>query len=396
VGQNPFPRTLRSLEGERSNAGVALLAALLALLCLWLVWFFAAEVPVYVVSEAARIESQRAAYPISAQVGGRVRRVAVSLGQTVKAGDVLFELEADVERQRAAEERARLAALARQLASRREQRADMTAGLAPARRAAGLSRQEARERQRAARASAALAADELARKVRLHAAGLVPDSELARARTEAERRLAEASELAISLDRLAAERRRDDSDRRAAASEIDQEIALLEGSLVAEAAVVRRLEAEGRWRSVRAPLAGRVGELARLDAGAVVQPGERLGTLIPEARLAAVGEFSPAALGRIRPGQRAEVRLDAFPWTEHGAVPARVARVSGELRDGRLWVDLALAANAGARIPLQHGLPGSVLVETGRLSPASLLLQTLGMKADPPAGGQSDPRVANR
>lgn len=368
---------------------MVLLASVLVLLALWLIWFLYATFPTYVVSETARVEAQTAVYPISAQVGGKLRRVAVAVGQDVAAGDVLFELEAEVEGQRTAEERARLAALVRQLASRREQRADLATGLAPALRASSLSRREASERERAARAAAALATEELVRKERLHAAGLLPDSELARERAEAEKRLAEVRELAISLDRLEQERLREASDRRAALSEIEEEIALLEGSVAAEEAVVRRLDAESRWRSIRAPLAGKVGELARLAAGAVIQPGERLGTVIPQTRLTAVGGFSPSALGRIRPGQRAELRLDAFPWTEYGAVPARVARVSGELRDGLLWVEFALREGSGTRIPLQHGLLGSVLIETDHLSPAGLLLRTLGRKPEPLVAGRS-------
>jgi membrane fusion protein (multidrug efflux system) len=41
-------------------------------------------------------------------------------------------------------------------------------------------------------------------------------------------------------------------------------------------------------------------------------------------------------------------------------------------------VELALDSRSDSRIPLQHGLPGSVEVEIETLSPANLVLRTAG------------------
>lgn len=42
-------------------------------------------------------------------------------------------------------------------------------------------------------------------------------------------------------------------------------------------------------------------------------------------------EFAPSsALGRVRPGQRARVRLAGFPWTEYGTISASVASVAAD------------------------------------------------------------------
>ena len=184
----------------------------------------------------------------------------------------------------------------------------------------------------------------------MHADGVVSEAELARARNEAEQRRSEAAGLGIARDRLASERTRDEADRAAALRDADRRMASLEGDLAAQEAIVRRLEEESRWRSIRAPFAGQIGELARLEAGALIQPGRHLGTIVPVRRLEVLGGFPPAtALGRIRPGQRAEVRLDAFPWTEFGALPARVERVSSELREGRIWVELTLEPGPASR-----------------------------------------------
>ena len=376
---NPFSRTLRSLSADRSGRTLLFLSGLLVLLAAWLAWFLRAEMPVYVVSETARLEAQRAVHPISAQVGGRLRRVAVTVGQEVSAGDVLFELEAEVEERRLEEERARLAAIGRQLASRRSERSSEEAGLDSVRRAGALALREAEERRKAAEASAVLASEEASRKEQLHAQGLLPDFDLSRLRSEVERSRAEAAEAAFTLARLEQEQAGEESDRRARIRDIETEMALLEGDAGAQRAIVRRLEEESRWRLVRAPVAGRIGDLARLGAGALIQAGERLGTIVPNARLKVVGGFPAAqALGRVRPGQRAEVRLDGFPWAQYGSLQAKVSRVSGELRDGHVWADLELEPAPGSAIPLQHGMPGLVSVEAERLSPAELLLRSVG------------------
>jgi membrane fusion protein (multidrug efflux system) len=100
-----------------------------------------------------------------------------------------------------------------------------------------------------------------------------------------------------------------------------------------------------------------------------------------------VAEFAPSqAVGRIAPGQRARVRLEGFPWAQHGTVPGSVSQIGSEMRDGRIRVELALDA-ARSPIPLRHGLPGTVEVEVERVSPALLVLRAAGkLLEDEPAG----------
>jgi hypothetical protein len=55
-----------------------------------------------------------------------------------------------------------------------------------------------------------------------------------------------------------------------------------------------------------------------------------------------------------------------------------VRRVASEVRDGRVRVELGVAPDAASRIPLQHGLPGTVEVQVERLAPATLVLRAAG------------------
>jgi hypothetical protein len=72
------------------------------------------------------------------------------------------------------------------------------------------------------------------------------------------------------------------------------------------------------------------------------------------------------------------LRLDGFPWTEYGSISATVTHVGSEVRDGRIRVELAVNTNSVNRIPMQHGLPGTVHVQVERISPASLVLRVVG------------------
>jgi membrane fusion protein (multidrug efflux system) len=129
--------------------------------------------------------------------------------------------------------------------------------------------------------------------------------------------------------------------------------------------------------------------------GSVVRAGDRLAAIVPSGGLRAVADFLPAsALGRVRPGQSARLRLEGFPWTRFGTVAAVVERVASEPLEGRVRVELRLVPDAAARIPLQHGLPGTVEVEVERLAPAELVLRAAGQLLVGHHAG--DPRTSER
>jgi membrane fusion protein (multidrug efflux system) len=96
-----------------------------------------------------------------------------------------------------------------------------------------------------------------------------------------------------------------------------------------------------------------------------------------------VAEFPPAtALGRVRPGQAARLRLTGFPWTQYGSIEATVARVASEVRDNLVRVELA-PRGAAAGLLKQHGLPGTVEVVVDQVAPAVMLLRASGQMLAP-------------
>jgi hypothetical protein len=97
------------------------------------------------------------------------------------------------------------------------------------------------------------------------------------------------------------------------------------------------------------------------------------GSIVPSGEPRVIAEFaSTAALGHIRAGQHAHLRLPGF-----GSFPAHVTSVGGQIRDGTVRVELAVDPSPAA-IPVQNGLPATVEVEVESVSPATLLLRAAG------------------
>jgi membrane fusion protein (multidrug efflux system) len=174
---------------------------------------------------------------------------------------------------------------------------------------------------------------------------------------------------------------------------LKSDITRLEGEMETLQARASRLQHAIDLRRIRSPVAGRVAEMSQLPVGTVVPRGFRLADVVPEGRLRVVAFFSPpVALGRLRVGQVARMRLDGFPWVQYGTLKARVERLASELRDGRVRVELSLQPDPDSPIPLQHGLPGVVEVEVERTSPATLALRAAGriIRRTAYSGAESD------
>jgi membrane fusion protein, adhesin transport system len=374
-----FHRTSQSLRLDRGLWSLTAFVIATALLAAWLVWAFRAVVVRYEISDSARLEVDAAAYPIESQAAGRLTRSQLVLGKEVHAGDVLVELESRSEQLALEQERVHGASLGPQLAALRTEIVSDEQGNVAEQAAATVAVGGAEAQRRQAEAQAGLAEEEAARANRLRSEGLISEAEARRASADAQSKRAAVESMKASVARLEPELQIRRRDREASAAETRGDIARLASEAEASAASVKRLEFEIEKRRIRAPITGRLSECATLRPGAYITAGQQLGIIVPGSKLQVVAEFSPqAALGKIHPGQNAVVKLDGFPWAQFGTLSARVARVAGEIRNGKVRVELAVQAPEGSRIRLAHGLPGSVEVEVERISPAVLLLRSAG------------------
>jgi membrane fusion protein (multidrug efflux system) len=373
----PFSRTLRALEAESRGRCVPALAVLVLLGC-WAAWGALARVPLWEVTETARLEVDSAAHPLTTVVSGRVVQTNLRLGQEVRAGEVVLVLDAEADQRALQQKQARQHALGERLtALRREIQVERSAQevYQQARHAA---LEEARAQVEEAEVRAAAAAREARRSASLAASRAVSAEQFDRDSTEADARRATLRTLHLAVTRLEQDRSAQEFERRVRLARLERDAAELEGDAAIEAAGIRRLEHDIALCSIRAPVAGRVGEVGEYRVGAVVRAAEKLGSIIPTGEARAVALFPAAVVGKIRPGQPARLRLHGYPWAQYGTLAATVARVGNEPSDGRIRVEMTLPAGQSTRIPLEHGSPGSAEVEVERLPPVVLALRAAG------------------
>lgn len=384
----PFSRTLRSLDADRGGAAALAAAAALLVLGAWAAWIFLGRVSAYEATADARLEVQRAVHPLASPVEGRVVRTALAVGRRVAAGEVLVEIDAQPERLALDEARARVADLERQEGALQAELRAEEGALATHAGARGASVEEARARAREAESLARVAESNARRLGALRDAGGVSQMEWERAQADAAAKRAAADAQRLTAERLEREGAVQAGDRRVRVAELRRELAEVQGARETGAARVRSLEHAAEARRLRAPVSGTVGEVAGVEPGAVVRPGERLGAVVPDGRVRAVARFPVSALGRIRPGQAARLRLDGFPWTEYGTLAARVAEVASEPSGGRIRVELVLDSTSASSAPIAHGLPADAEVRVDRASPFALLMRAAGTWG---RGGSSSP-----
>jgi len=374
-----FPITGHSLRADRGFLATAFLLAGLALLAAWSAWAFSAAITRYEVSDSARLEVSGAASPVEASESGTVKASHLVLGQRVEAGQILLELDDQDQRLAWKQEQTHHAELEPQLAALESQVDSETTGQLDEQQVLTYSKSGADAQVRQARIDADLATQELQRAEKLHAAGLIPQADLEKAQAAAAGKRAQIENLQQAAQRLSPELKVRATDRTARKRQILADIAKLQADMATSSAAVDRLRYEWERRKLRATVSGVLTECAVLHPGEHISEGQQLGVILPQGKVQVVADFDPAsAFGKLHAGQAATVRLNGFPWAQFGVLHARVARVAGEIRNGKVRVELALDQPNNPRIPLQHGLPGSVEVEVERITPAALLLRSAG------------------
>lgn len=374
-----FHRTLRSLAADRFRWSAAGIVLSLALAAAWGAWGWFSRVTLYEISDNARVEVAASTSPIQSPMVGRVAATNLVTGREVKAGEVLVELDAIPEQLQIGEQQSRGQALRTEAATLQAQIDAERQAEKQERQTTQANLEQVRASIREAEVPVRYAEQEMERLRKLRENGLLADRDFVRGENEIQRTRAQVETLQRSLKRIEEEQRTRESERSIRVRRLESEIAKLDGQTPQIASTVRRLRYEVERRVIRAPADGKIGDAAVLRVGAVVAEGEKLGSIIPASRLMVVAYFAPqAAFGRLRPGLPATMRMHGFPWTQYGVVKAKVGRVAGEVRDGLVRVELAVNAGENPKIPLEHGLPGSLEIEVEQVSPAALAARLAG------------------
>lgn len=144
---------------------------------------------------------------------------------------------------------------------------------------------------------------------------------------------------------------------------------------------------------IKAPIDGRIQELAITARGQVVSAAQKVMTIVPlVAELEAEALVTNRDIGFVKVGQRTVLKIDAFPYSRYGYVSGVVSQVSQDavnliaeagspqawalLPDGAGWsgwvypvsirLDVAANAPSASRIELRPGMSARAEVRTGR------------------------------
>jgi membrane fusion protein (multidrug efflux system) len=389
------------LNGYESRTRV-LLAVLVTLGLAGLVsWALGARVPVMKVSSQGRIEPHNAVYRLEPPAAGRVVRSKLNLDEEVKEGDLLIEFDTRSEQLELEQSKATSAAAEQELTVIRAQLANKKDEFA----ASGLVDEVAvreeveKEGEIAPRHRLAAQRAQLAQQ---SPSGSVSELEKLERRTEVDSLAYASRAQSLAIVRLKREQAVRRETLTAQLLGLQREELRSEGQLRELKVTIDRLQYQIDKKQYRAPASGRLVDVVELAAGDFIADGQRLGTILAtNAEVRVRARFPKEMVGLIQPGQTAQLKLDGYPWTIYGTVPARVTRVgtepginaTPETIPGTVRVELDIQAPADPRIQLRHGLTAEVDVEVARVSPVALLLRALGeWHVTEPAPEEQHPR----
>jgi len=282
-------------------------------------WFSVARGTVY----TDDAQTQGLIVPSSSRVGGRVVEILVWEGQKVKKGDVLARLDEMPYRANLAEAQAVVAAAGAQLAA-------ANLNLKKVRKSTGNEVIMAQADLRAAQAREAFARKEKGRFTRVQnvVAGEAVD-QVATAWTGTDAALTTAQQ---RLSMLTPADGDSSSPRQLEIQALENQVAIAQANL--DLARARLALAENNFAEITVTALAD-GWVARrhVDPGQVVSPGQKLFSITSAAGPWVEANFEESDIGAIAPGDRVEIKIDAFPGRKftgkvEGVLPASISRFS--------------------------------------------------------------------
>lgn len=153
---------------------------------------------------------------------------------------------------------------------------------------------------------------------------------------------------------------------------------LTDGEQKASTLAQERVKAESRGQlmTLTAPVDGTVQQLAVHTVGGVVTPAQPLLVVVPREHALEVEAFlENKDIGFVAAGQEAVVKIETFPYTKYGTVPATVAHVSDDAiadeKKGLVYAARVRLGQTAIRVEeklvnLSPGMAVTVEIKTGR------------------------------
>lgn len=370
----PFSRTLRSLDQERTLLPWLLTLSLLGALIAWIFWAFTATFPVIVTSSHATLVTTSPLFHLQAPERRRVLTAQLATSRRVRADEVLVTFDASpelLERDHHTEllrliQQVELPALAlqRELI---EASIQGSGGLTRSR------RQQGEAQLKEVEIASTQAQTALERQERLLEAGVATAAQVEEQRALSARLTQSAARWQATLRTLHDEHLEQTRSLQGLLAEIDRERATLERERERISATLRQLDYQIALYTLRAPSEGELHASRQVHPGMWIERGETIAWIVPDAPLEVRVDGSNDQLAtRVEPGMMGTLALDAYPWMEFGKARVVVREVSNLPSEGVLLMRLDLL-DSSRDIPLKHGLTGEVELEIERLTPATMI-----------------------
>jgi HlyD family secretion protein len=308
-------------------------------------------------SARGRLEPKGATQRLDANASGTVAQVRVVEGQTVKAGQVIIELESNVLRTDIERAKTKLEGQLNRLSQLeiiKNQLAIATRAQELQNQAQELEKQaqidQARQNLGANKTARTLAENrfskdtiEVQRYRKLWEQDVTPEIkvvEMERAAEESQRLLAAAlAEIQQADSRLAEQLSSYQSLIQAGKlavlkseqqlKDLQTQITSLQAETSQSKSEIKSLELQLEQRTFRAPTEGTIFQLPIQRAGTVVQPGQMVAQIAPKGSVLIFKAQMPIPeSGFLRPGMPVKLKFDAYPFQDYGVVPARLIKIS--------------------------------------------------------------------
>ena len=146
---------------------------------------------------------------------------------------------------------------------------------------------------------------------------------------------------------------------------------------------VQKADRRQELLTLSSPIDGVVLDIARLSPGSVVREAETFFTLVPlSVPLEAEVQIDAADVGNIKPGFLAQVKIDAFPFQNHGTLKAAVRTISQD----SFHRDAGAKSEADAYYSSRISLTGADL---RNMKPGASLLPGMTLQAEIAVGERS-------
>jgi hemolysin D len=139
---------------------------------------------------------------------------------------------------------------------------------------------------------------------------------------------------------------------------------------------LKKAETHSRLMQLTAPVSGTVQELAVHTVGGVVTPAQPVMLIVPQDNPLEVEAFvENKDIGFVKQGQDAEVKVETFQYTKYGTIHAQVTSVShdatndekkGLIYSSRIKMERSTINVDGTEVNLSPGMAVSVEIKTGK------------------------------